>query len=113
MSESRRAKIVCTIGPASRHEDRLRELVGAGMNVARLNMSHGTRERHAEVVHRIRKVSAELERPVAILLDLSGPKIRLGELAAPVVLAPGDRVTLTTENVRGEGELVLGWRLQY
>jgi pyruvate kinase len=106
MLESRRTKIVCTIGPASQNEDRLRELVGAGMNVARLNMSHGTRARHAEVVDRLRRVSAELGQPVAILLDLSGPKIRLGELAAPLFLTPGERVTLTIENVRGEGDLL-------
>jgi len=106
MSGQRRAKIVCTIGPASREVDALRGLVKAGMNVARLNMSHGTRERHAEVIERIRAVSAELGEPVAILLDLSGPKIRLGKLAAPVLLTPGDEVTLTVEAITGEGRVL-------
>src|ERR1041384_5146513 len=74
----RRTKIVCTIGPASSLPDELDRLVNAGMDVARLNFSHGTHAEHADVVHRIREGEARWHRPVAILQDLQGPKIRLG-----------------------------------
>jgi pyruvate kinase len=76
----RRAKIVATIGPASESEERLRELMLAGMDVARINMSHGEREHHGEIIARIRSVADELNRPVAVMLDLSGPKIRTGKM---------------------------------
>ena len=79
-SSMRRAKIVATIGPASESEERLRELMLSGMDVARINMSHGEREHHGEVIARIRSVADELKRPVAIMLDMSGPKIRTGTL---------------------------------
>jgi pyruvate kinase len=95
----RRAKIVCTIGPASRDEAVLSRLVEAGMDVARLNFSHGTHAEHGEVIQRVRAVASRLGKDVAILLDLSGPKIRLGELAQPRLLSPGDVVTLTGEPV--------------
>src|ERR1041384_2407339 len=74
----RRTKIVCTIGPASSSPDELDRLVSAGMDVARLNFSPGTHAEHAEVVRRIRDGEARWHRPVAILQDLQGPKIRLG-----------------------------------
>ncbi len=102
----RRAKIVCTIGPASRGPDRLGALVAAGMDVARLNLSHGTHAEHRETAARIRAAARAEGRPVAILLDLAGPKIRLGRLRAPVDLAVGDRVAFTTEAVVGEGLVV-------
>lgn len=73
-------KIVCTIGPATSSPERLRQLMEAGMDVARLNFSHGTHESHGEVIARIRQLSAELGRPIAILQDLCGPKNRLGRL---------------------------------
>ncbi len=76
----RRAKIVCTIGPASSDISMLRELARAGMDVARLNFSHGEHAVHGEVIRNLRKVSSELARPIAILQDLSGPKIRIGKL---------------------------------
>src|SRR5437763_13890006 len=76
----RRAKIVATIGPATESEEKLRALMLAGMNVARVNMSHGEREHHGEVIQRIRRVASELHQPLAIMLDLSWPKIRTGEL---------------------------------
>ncbi|PLX42800.1 MAG: pyruvate kinase [Deltaproteobacteria bacterium] len=94
--ESRRAKIVCTIGPATRTEEMLTRLIEAGMDVCRLNMSHGTHEEHGEVITRIRKVSAQTGKQVAILMDLSGPKIRIGELPAPRALHVGDEVWFTT-----------------
>ncbi len=95
--EPKRTKIVCTIGPASSSEEVLRALIGAGMNVARLNFSHGTHDEHAELIRRIRAVADELEEPVAILQDLQGPKIRVGVLPPEgVVLEAGARVSFTT-----------------
>ncbi len=73
-------KIVCTIGPSSDSPERLRALVDAGMDVARLNFSHGTHESHAQVIEHIRRISAEMDKPIAILQDLCGPKLRLGTL---------------------------------
>ncbi|MBP6823302.1 MAG: pyruvate kinase [Acidobacteria bacterium] len=104
----RRAKIVATIGPASRSSERLRELMMAGMNVARLNMSHGTHEVHAETVTNLRAISAELNRPLAILLDLCGPKIRTGKLkdGKPIRLIADQQLTITTRNVVGDEAIV-------
>lgn len=99
----RKTKIVCTIGPPSRSPEALARLIDAGMNVARINMSHGSQDEHAEVVRDIRRIAAEKGVEVAILQDLAGSKIRLGELEAPVDLAPGDEVELTTEPVVGRG----------
>ncbi len=100
----RATKIVCTIGPASRSEEMLERLILAGMNVARLNFSHGTHEEHAEVIARVRQLSAKLGRAVAILQDLQGPKIRTGSLLnqRPIVLAPGTSFMLTTLPVAGD-----------
>ena len=90
----RRAKIVATIGPASDSQQVLEALVQSGMNVARLNFSHGTHEQHAERITRIRAVSQKLNMPVGILQDLQGPKIRVGKLAAPLQLTGGEQVCL-------------------
>lgn len=79
-------KIVCTIGPSTASPERLRALMEAGMDVARLNFSHGTHESHAQVIERIRRISAEMDKPIAILQDLCGPKIRLGTLPEEGVL---------------------------
>ena len=76
----RKTKIIATLGPASRSPERLRELILAGMNVVRLNFSHGSHEEHQETLERVRAASAELNIPVAILQDLSGPKIRITEI---------------------------------
>ncbi|MCL2802804.1 MAG: pyruvate kinase [Micrococcales bacterium] len=102
----RRAKIVCTIGPASNDQASIRSLIQAGMNVARFNLSHGSRAEHAVVYHRVRKASQELGVPVAILADLQGPKIRLGAFGGgqPVELTAGDRFTITTEDVVGNAK---------
>lgn len=90
-------KIVCTIGPASWSEETLKQLVVAGMNVARLNFSHGTHAEHAEFIRRIRKVALETGEPVAVLQDLQGPKIRVGDLPKQgVELKAGGEVTFTT-----------------
>ena len=99
----RRTKIVCTIGPATRSPENLRLLVQAGMNVARLNFSHGTHAQHAEVVVSLRKIAADLGVPLAILQDLSGPKVRVGTVAGEgVVLVPGAEITLTMDDVPGD-----------
>ncbi len=102
-----RTKIVCTIGPASDSEDVLRRMLDAGMDVARLNLSHGTHEEHARRFETLRRLAEGAKRPLAILLDLQGPKIRTGRLACgPVTLAPGRRVTLTTRDMPGSAELI-------
>jgi pyruvate kinase len=75
-----RTKIVATIGPASNSPEMLEKLVEAGMNVARLNFSHGNYETHSEAIRKIRSIARTLNRPVGILLDLQGPKIRVGKL---------------------------------
>jgi len=90
-----RTKVVCTIGPASSDEDTLREMIKSGMDVARLNFSHGTHEVHAETVRRVRKVSKEMNVPVMILQDLQGPKIRIGILEEPYPIQPGDRLFIS------------------
>ncbi len=91
---TRKAKIVATIGPASESQEVLEKLILAGMNVARLNFSHGTHEEHAERIARIRAVSEKLGCCVGILQDLQGPKIRVGELSEPVQLSEGEEITL-------------------
>jgi pyruvate kinase len=102
----RRAKIVCTLGPAVDSYDQLKTLVEAGMNVARLNFSHGTHAEHEARFQRVRKVAEETGRAVGVLADLQGPKIRLGKFAdGPVVLVAGDEFTITTEDVAGDRSL--------
>jgi len=97
-----KTKIVCTIGPASETPEVIRELIISGMRVARLNFSHGTLGDHGEKIHIIRKIAKELDKPVAILQDLGGPKIRLGHIPEPGVrLEPGQDMILTTQTVEG------------
>lgn len=100
----RRAKIVCTLGPASRSPEMIEKLMRAGLDVARLNFSHGTHDEHAKVIADLRIVSARLEKPLAILADLQGPKIRTGLLegGAPVHLRKGQRFTITTKSILGD-----------
>lgn len=100
--DERRAKIVATIGPASRDERTLQALIQTGMNVARLNFSHGSHKEHEEVINRIRAISHRLGYPVAILQDLQGPKIRTGKLKENVMLEEGSTITLTT-NPKADG----------
>ena len=97
-----KTKIVCTIGPASRSAAVLRKMVEGGMNVARLNFSHGTFEEHRRDIQRIRSAAKQADRPVLILVDLPGPKIRIGKLHhEPLELKKGATVTLTTEDIVG------------
>ena len=99
----RRAKIVCTLGPATSTLDGVRTLVEAGMDVARLNLSHGEYADHEDVYRRVRQASDEAGHGVGVLVDLQGPKIRLGEFAGgPVLLSSGDTFTITTEHITGD-----------
>lgn len=103
----RRAKIVCTIGPASNKPEILREMILAGMDVARLNFSHGEHEDHRKVYAMIREISDELGKPVAILQDLQGPKIRVGKFEdGGIDLQPGDRLCITAEDCLGNQDRV-------
>ena len=98
-----RTKIVCTIGPSSASPDALARLVAAGMDVARLNFSHGTHAEHASVIAALRAIAADARRPIAVLQDLAGLKIRIGEIpAGPVRLRAGGAFTLTTRPVPGD-----------
>lgn len=101
----RRTKIVCTLGPASWSPERISALIDAGMDVARINFSHGELSRHAETIRNVRECSRQKGRPIAILGDLQGPKIRVGVLPTPVELKAGDRVTFAPEGEHVQGEL--------
>ena len=103
-----RTKIVCTIGPATSSEEQLEALMQAGMNVARLNFSHGKQEEHAAVIERIRSISTRLGCSIAILQDLQGPKIRVGSLqdGQPIRLVNGTQVTITTHEVAGNSQTI-------
>lgn len=104
----RRTKIVATIGPVSSTPEVIERLLNAGMDVARLNFSHGTQDEHARRIEMLREVAARKGRPLALLQDLQGPKIRTGSLVdrTPVMLQPGARFTITTRNVAGTASLV-------
>jgi pyruvate kinase len=105
---SRHSKIVCTIGPATRSPRMIRKLMQAGMDVARLNFSHGTHEEHAQSISILRQAAIEIKRPIAILADLQGPKIRTGALAGggTVLLRAGQRFVITTAKVLGDSTRV-------
>ena len=102
----RSAKIVCTLGPASRSPEMIERMMRAGMDVARLNFSHGTHEDHAEIMRRVREASGKLAKPIGILADLQGPKIRTGALKdkQPVALRTGQRFTITIHPAMGNSE---------
>lgn len=102
-----KTKIICTIGPASSSPEIIRDMIHSGMNVARLNFSHGSHADHAEKIRVIRGIADELGRPVAILQDLCGPKVRVGEIPEPGIhLRSGETFTLTGEAVLGTGKRV-------
>ena len=103
----RKTKIICTIGPASESEEKLRELMIAGMNVARFNFSHGSHEEHKKKFDRVIKISNELGIPVATLLDTKGPEIRLKDIeGGKTELVAGQKFILTTEDILGNNEKV-------
>ncbi len=105
-----RTKIVCTLGPASASPEIVRALVDAGMRVARINCSHGTPQEHGDCCRLVRKVAEEAGVAVAVLYDLSGPKIRTGDMAAPIMLQAGKEFTLTARDDLQPGEAPLGFK---
>ena len=99
----KKTKIICTLGPASDTEEILSELIDAGMNVARLNFSHGTHEEHADKIAKVKKVSAAKKVPIAIMLDTKGPEFRIGTFKdGKITLKDGDPFTFTTEKIEGD-----------
>src|SRR5215467_11054743 len=106
--DGRKAKIVCTIGPASSSEAVMRDLMRAGMDVARLNFSHGTHDEHARMIDRLRRVAEKEGRGICIMQDLQGPKIRTGRLKyrTPIALKRGSRLTITPRDIAGTAALV-------
>ncbi|HBG01216.1 MAG TPA: pyruvate kinase, partial [Firmicutes bacterium] len=99
----RKTKIVCTIGPASESPETIRALIRAGMDVARLNFSHGALDEHLQRIKNLREAARELGTNLALLLDIQGPKIRVGRLAAgPIELIPGQNYTLTVDPYEGD-----------
>jgi pyruvate kinase len=107
-SSVRRAKIICTVGPACNSEPVLRDLMRLGMDVARLNFSHGSHEEHARHIQRLRRAAEQENRTICILQDLQGPKIRTGRLkgGTPVTLKPGSHVTITPRDIEGTAALI-------
>ena len=102
-----KTKVLCTIGPASESPEVIRELIAGGMRVARLNFSHGTLGDHEQKIHIIRRIAKEMDKPVAILQDLGGPKIRLGYIPEPGVrLESGRHIILTTQIVEGSEQRI-------
>ena len=103
----RKTKIICTIGPASEKPEVLDKMIEAGMNVARLNFSHGTHEEHLQRIEHIREAAARSGRPLAIMLDTQGPEIRTGLLKdGKIILQSGERFILTTREVPGDEQAV-------
>jgi pyruvate kinase len=104
---SRRTKIVATLGPASGDEETLTKLIAAGVDVVRLNFSHGSHAQHADYIDLIRKVSEQIDRPVSLLQDLQGPKIRVGELVNSFIeIEDGKPLILTSKDVLGNKEVI-------
>src|SRR4026207_1381757 len=102
-----KTKIVATIGPASQSPETLAQIIDAGMNIARLNFSHGESASHRQVIKNIRAASAQTGRRVAIMADLPGPKMRIGNFGVEKIeLKPDDRFTLTTEQLIGDPQQV-------
>lgn len=103
----RKTKIICTIGPSSQEEDKLKEIMKAGMNVARFNFSHGSHEEHTMKYNRVRKIAGELGLPIATMMDTKGPEIRLCDMeGGKAELVTGQTFTLTTRTVPGNNEMV-------
>src|SRR2546430_2813960 len=103
--QPRRTKIVATIGPATGTAEGVHALVEAGMDAARLNLSHGSREEHAERARLVRGVQEAIGRPLALIADLQGPKLRIGHLPAPVTLTRGDEIAVVGEESSRDSEL--------
>jgi pyruvate kinase len=102
---ARRTKIVATLGPASDSPERLRALIAAGVDAVRLNLSHGEHAEHAERARRVREIADEAGRPIAVIADLQGPKLRIGDLPEPVTLQTGEHIVVCAESACRDGEL--------
>lgn len=100
-----RTKIVCTLGPASATEDAVRGLIEAGMNVARLNFSHGTHDQHHETIAMVRRVADDMRLPIAIIGDLQGPRIRIGDIPEAIHVGVGEDVVLVHEGEQKDAEI--------
>jgi pyruvate kinase len=105
MEATRRTKIVATIGPACSTPEKLKQVVRAGVDGARLNLSHGTHDQHREWARMVRDIERELGRPIALIADLQGPKLRIGDLEEPVSLRRGDHVVVAAADATMNGEL--------
>ena len=105
-----KTKILCTIGPASRHPEVLLALCAAGMDVARLNMSHSTPDEVRAAAQAVRECGDSLGRPIAVLIDLQGPKMRLGDLPAALTVDVGDRVVLAPAGLASGSELPVSYQ---
>ncbi len=102
MNVNRKTKIVCTIGPATESESLLREMINIGMNVVRLNFSHGTHAEHQVKIDRVKKLREELKQPIALLLDTKGPEIRTGDFEVPAELVEGELVRISNKTILGD-----------
>ena len=98
----RKTKIICTIGPATESYDMLEQLALAGMNIVRLNMSHGDHESHAKVIKAVRTLNKKLKHPIALLMDTQGPEIRTGDIRNELDLKKGDEISVVA---RGEDDV--------
>jgi pyruvate kinase len=105
LAEPRRTKIVATLGPATSSAERIRDLLDAGTDAVRLNFSHGTHDQHAETARAVREAQEAARRPIAVIADLQGPKLRIGDLDAPVVLTRGSEVVVTAARTSTDGDL--------
>lgn len=103
---NKRTKVVATIGPSSWDDETIRQMIRAGMDVARINFSHGTHERHSETIDAVRRVASEEKSVVAIMCDIQGPKIRIGAIKSPITLVRDDIITLTLDEADGEDNVV-------
>lgn len=97
--KNRKTKIICTIGPSSNNEELIKKMQEKGMDIARLNFSHGTHEDHLKVINAIHEINKELEIPIGIMLDTKGPEIRIGKFKEPVILKDKDKITITTRDI--------------
>ncbi|NNE38946.1 MAG: pyruvate kinase, partial [Gammaproteobacteria bacterium] len=105
--KNRRTKILATVGPASCAPEVIRQLIISGVNVFRLNMSHGDHDFHSTAYNNIREIATELKLPIGILADLCGPKIRTGKFKdGEINLTPGQKITVTTRDVEGDSNTI-------
>ncbi|HNJ66969.1 MAG TPA: pyruvate kinase, partial [Turneriella sp.] len=108
----RKTKIICTIGPATNTLDKIRALAEAGMNIARINMSHGDQKSHQDVIQRIKSYNKTAAMPIAILLDTQGPEIRTGDVMENLTLHVGDVIEITagSENTESKSVITVNYR---